>query len=257
MSSIINKRGFTLVELLAVILIMVTIIAAALPALKALSSTGLSAGARQFSNTMLLARQYAVNKRTCVRVALAVDLLITNSVGTVGSNYVCTAYSVYWGSNYVGGAYKAWWPLQDWRQLPAGVVFTDHNTDSSTGTHYDPTIAPPALAGGSTPRTFGGGTYLQRFDNGNSTYTMPVITNINSGATYNLPVSYIEWRPTGVATYNGVAAVRLAQGALLAAGSPSTGFNDNLLISDVNNWVYVEYDGYSGRVRIRYPESYQ
>ena len=246
-SSTTNKRGFTLVELLAVIAIMAMIVAVGMPALKALSSTGLATGARQFSNAMLLARQYAINKRTCVRVVLPVDLAsITNSVGSVGSNYVCQAYSLYWGSNYVNGAYTAWWPLQDWRTLPGGVVFADHNTTWYTA-NLD-TLSTVTLAPGSRLRTPGSSGTLA-YDN--YTMTMPIVTNITTGITYNFKTSYIEWRPTGVTTYGQVGGVRLMQGSVLDAGTR------NIIITDTGNWVYVEYDGYAGRVRTRYPESWQ
>ena len=60
-SSTTNKRGFTLVELLAVIAIMAMIVAVGMPALKALSSTGLATGARQFSNAAVRSKRGVVS----------------------------------------------------------------------------------------------------------------------------------------------------------------------------------------------------
>ena len=64
-------RHFTLVELLAVLVIMVIIIGVGMPAFKNLTSgTGVDAGVRMVSAQLRLARQYAITKRKRVAVMM-------------------------------------------------------------------------------------------------------------------------------------------------------------------------------------------
>jgi prepilin-type N-terminal cleavage/methylation domain-containing protein len=240
-----SEGGFTLIELLAVIVIMALIAAIGFPALRALSGTALQSAARQFSSAMILARQYAINNRTPVRVTLAVNL---PGMGVTGSNLICRAYNIYWASNDLNGATVAWWPLQDWRMLPTGVIFSDHNATSYNWVTLDE--VPPA---GSQTRTLGSGTPAWQYFN--NSILMPLVTNVAvAGVATNITTSYIEFRPTGaavVSTANGVAGVRLATGSVTA---PAT---RTVVINNTNTWAYVEYDNRNGRVRVRYPESYQ
>lgn len=244
MSPTTNRRSFTLVELLAVIAIMAVIVAAGLPALKAMSGAGLQTGVRQFSNAMSLARQYAINNRVLVRITLAVDAN-TMQRAAGNSNLSCRAYSVYWGSNDVNGALVAWWPLQDWRTLPSGVVFSEHNTGNY---NYSTANSSPTL--GANYRFLGNGSpNWQYFDS--MDLTMKVITNIATGSAImtNMTNSFVEFRPTGASTYGGVGGIRLALGSVIS--------NRTIIITDTSNWAYVEYDGYGGRIRVRYPETWQ
>jgi len=258
-------RAFTLIELLAVIVIMALIAAIGFPALKAMQGTALQTAARQFSNAMILARQYAINNRTPVRVALAVDVIITNAAGASASNNVCRAYGIYWRSNDVNGAEIGWYPLQDWRTLPTGVVFSDH----ATTTYQYATLDPITVIGANT-RLLGTGSGAPTSQYFNNQTTMKIVANtlvvtnfINAGVTNaisfnpltNLVTSCIEFSPTGTAagpaSPNGIAGVRLALGAVTI---PLT---RTIVINNASNWVYVEYDTNVGRVRIRYPETYQ
>lgn len=256
-SSATNKRagvrhrfgagGFTLIELLSVIVIMALIAAIGFPALKAMSGTALATGARQFSNALILARQYAITNRTRVRLALAVDP--ASAGGASSSNLILRAYSVYWRSNDVNGAEVAWWPLQDWRTLPSGVVFSDHNWDS-----YAVATLKPISAGASV-RNFGTGTSTTTWQFFNTNGVMNIVTNIATGMfVAGRTNSCIEFLPTGTTTKfagsSGFGGVRLALGAVTIPPSRT------VVINDTNNWVYVEYDGFGGRVRTRYPDTW-
>jgi prepilin-type N-terminal cleavage/methylation domain-containing protein len=68
-----QQHGFTLIEMLTVIGIVLILMAIAIPALKSFQSTALQVGARQVSSAMQLARQYAINNRLPVRFVIAVD----------------------------------------------------------------------------------------------------------------------------------------------------------------------------------------
>lgn len=241
-----SSSGFTLIELLGVIVIMALIAAIGIPAMKAMQGTALQTAARQFSNAMILARQYSINMRTPVRVALAVDM---TTMGTGSSNLICRAYGVYYASNDLNGAVAAWLPLQDWRTLPPGVVFSDHNCTSYNSVTLDP--VPPA---GVNTRTLGTGGTLTAWEYFNNCVTMPVITNITTNVIANLTLSTVEFRPTGLPNIPGtpiVGGIRLGLGAVT---DPPT---RKILLNNMNNWVNVEYDSRGGRVRIRHPESYQ
>lgn len=241
-----KTKAFTLIELMAVIVIMAMILTVAFPALKAMSSTGLSTASRQLSSGMQLARQYAITMRTPVRVLLATDMSITNST-PAGSNIMCRAFSVYYPSNNVSAGAIDWWPLQDWRSLPSGVIILDHwgNQCALTGGNGYLTTAAPSFVS----------TALQTSMYDNTNYPMRVITNTISGLSATNYSSFLEFSATGAANPNylpasGVGAIRLAQGAVLDARSHSVVVNDQL------NWVVIEYDSFMGRVRIRYPDSY-
>ena len=186
--------------------------------------------------------------RTPVRVTIAVN---SANMGISSSNLICRAYSIYWASNDLNGVTQAWWPLQDWRTLPTGVVFSDQAASSY------------AVVSGNTPPnpgvsfrwSNGGGTLTwQNFEN---SIAMPVITNITTSVPASMTMSYVEFRPTGEAKCGstppqGAAGVRLALGTVTIPGAATP----TLVINNTNNWVYVEYDTRNGRVRVRYPESY-
>jgi len=234
--------------MLAVIVIMALVIAVAIPTIKTVSSTALGTGARQLSNAMMLARQYSINMRTPVRLVIATDLDVTNVVGTTGSNLVCRGYAVYYASNDLNGVVQAWWPLQDWRGLPTGVIITEHNTSA-----YSPALVVSSggtITPGQSPIQTASSVY------GNTTPAMTVGLNLYSTNTISIPNnSFVEFRPTGEARYIqnpiGVAAIRLAQGSVVDAKTLVW------VVNDGNNWVYIEYDNTLGRVRTRYPDSYQ
>ncbi|MCG3148748.1 MAG: hypothetical protein PCFJNLEI_02195 [Verrucomicrobiae bacterium] len=226
---------------------MALIAAIGFPAMKAMSGTALQTASRQFSNALILARQYAINMRTPVRVTIAVD---STKMGAASSNLICRAYAIYWASNDLNGATIAWWPLQDWRVLPTGVIFSDHNTSSYNWVTPDPVPAP-----GQQTRTLGSGSPEWQYFN-NASSTMPLITNVAlASSTNNITTSYIEFRPTGaaaeIASSSGVGGVRLALGTVTIPG------NRTLVLNNTSNWVCVEYDNRIGRVRVRNPESYQ
>lgn len=243
-----NRRAFTLIEMLTVIVIMAAIIVVALPALRAVQSTALQAAARQVSNALQLGRQYAITQRRPVRLLLAVN---TESARNV-TERVCRAYSIVIASNDVNGSVAAWIPLEDWRFLPPGIVFSDHNNTSYNTINMPET--PPL--GTSQRRYYGKAPVLadawKYFNNDQSMY---VITNPISGAGATLTYSVVEFRPTGQARVESGSAggVRLMQGSVAAARATDC----ELIITDTNNWVYVEYDAFGGRVRIRYRDSFR
>ena len=109
-----NRRGFTLVELLAVILIMGMLMLFAIPSFQSASRGGRARGAVFQLNTALsLARQTAITSRQNVHVLFPDDQAPLREGAT---ELPYRAYAIYAERDgYVG----------TWNQLPAGVLFQD------------------------------------------------------------------------------------------------------------------------------------
>ena len=238
-----SRTGFTLIELIAVVAIVAILVAAALPALRAIQATALQTAARQVGNELLLTRQYAVTKRTPVRFVLA----LTSSGSVVSSDKVCRAYIIVARTNNLEGVEAGWAPLQDWKFLPDGVIFSDlngigyniHNTPESPGTVGTRTINVTSI---------GNPNGWQYFNNSKTFY---LITNTISSTGATITTSVLEFSPTGVGVSGATGTgLRLAQGSVLDSSTR------NLLVNDTNNWVYIEIDGVNGRIRTRFIESY-
>lgn len=250
-----KTRSFTLLELMMVVAIIAIILLIAIPSLRSLQSTGLQAATRQVSSDLSLARQRSVTYRKPVRFLIPVE---TNHLEWAGSGWtnkpnhdlVCRAYLICEATNDPEGTLVGWVAVQDWSYLPVGIVFSDVNCRNYDLVNANP--MPPALA---TNRLLGASasasTAWRYLDCTNEhTVYMP-------GLTSRWTTTVVEFRPSGYvwaasSIPSGPAAgIRLAPGAVLDPGGLQ------LLVSDTNNWAYIEYDAYSGRVRTRYRDSYQ
>jgi prepilin-type N-terminal cleavage/methylation domain-containing protein len=109
-----QKDGFTLIEMLVVIVVVGILVALAVPAATNLmKSGGLSGAAREVSNTLGLARQYAITHRTTTCVVFP----FSGPGADVAPLY--QSYAVYdlGSANYIS----------KWEHLPLGVVFMNVN----------------------------------------------------------------------------------------------------------------------------------
>lgn len=243
-----NRSAFTLIELLAVITIIAILAALSVPALKALQGTALQVAARQVYNDLSLTRQYAITGRTPTRFGIAVDWTTTPN-----SNLICRAYIILQQTNdLTTGAPVGWVPIQDWRFLPDGVVFSDHNFQDTYNTiNLDP--VPPL--GTPTTRNLGPGSAgeeWQRFTPTNNT----VVFLPGATSSTNWLLSVVDFRPTGyisnlAGNSHGTGGIRIMQGQV---ANPQ---NRTLIITDTNNWYYIECDRFGNRLRIRNRDSYR
>jgi type IV fimbrial biogenesis protein FimT len=194
-----RQEGFTMIELMAVILILGVLIAVGMPAMRRITqATGLQGASRQVSSTLSLARQLAITQRTNVRVVFPNSATV--SANPVASNNTYTAYSVM-ASNQGTGA--TWYYVGKWEFLPVGSVFL-----SGSG------------AAGS-------------LDNSSSLLqaTMPYPYSNSTAAT----MAYIEFRPSGAASSSSTLHIR--EGFVAQGGTLSTPTSTGAVVIAVDNLV--------------------
>jgi prepilin-type N-terminal cleavage/methylation domain-containing protein len=112
-----QQTGFTLVELMVVVLMMAILVAVGIPAISSFRATAVSSGARGVSNTLNLARQYAITHRTDARVVFFYS-------GTPTSQEVMDKrYRTYGVVARTNSLLMAWAQVGRWETLPMGAVF--------------------------------------------------------------------------------------------------------------------------------------
>jgi prepilin-type N-terminal cleavage/methylation domain-containing protein len=165
-----RTNGFTLIEMLVVLVIAGILISLAVPAVTSLmSSGGLSAASREVANTLGLARQVAITQRTYARVVFPYS-----GTGSQPAMWYRTYAVMTNRYNTVAGG---WTYMTKWEYLPLGAVFLDNNHS---------TASPPPNGA---------------LDDPNSLSYQPGLPFPIPGNPGNLAqLAYIEVGPTGVAT---------------------------------------------------------
>lgn len=145
-----RRDGFTLVEMLTVIVIVGIMLALTLPAVTNLMKSGnVSAAARHVSNTLNLARQYAITHRTKTRVVFPYSATPPNSLAPKYLSYAVLAQDP---SVAVGGG---WVYVGKWEALPLGVVFLGGAAAGSVDSlPNNATMLFPSAAGSAQPLAF-------------------------------------------------------------------------------------------------------
>lgn len=119
-----RREGFTLIEMLTVLVIVGIMVALALPAVTSLmKSGGVSAASRHVSNMLGLARQLAITQRTYARV------VFPYSDTTIQPDKWYRTYAVMTNRNTTVA--NGWGYVTKWEYLPVGVIFTNGPTAGS------------------------------------------------------------------------------------------------------------------------------
>jgi len=116
-----NHGGFTLVELLAVIIIIGLLIAVSIPSLARITqANALSNATRQFSDHVAMARTYALVNAQNVYLVMP----FSATTGLFGSNYCYTSYG-FCASNRTLAGVVTFTYIDEIKHLPSGAIFSD------------------------------------------------------------------------------------------------------------------------------------
>ena len=212
-----RRDGFTLIEMLTVIVIIVIVMSIGIPAFNNLmKSGGLSGASREVANSLGLARQYAITHRTVTRVVFP--------YGGTGTNMnIAPMYQSYAVIDVGSGNY-----ISKWEHLPLGTVFMDSGStvDASVGN-------PPSVDALGPPA--------------------PLPFPYTNSATYAL--AYIEFQPTGAATKSGTLTITegfMNSGTMVGTVTPTskTVTNGNTVLA---NQSVISVDNIVGRIKVTRP----
>ena len=210
--------NFTLVELLVVMVIVIMLMAATIPAvMKLSSSSGVEAGARMVGAQLRLARQEAITRRRFVAVVFPT----TNTTGgdTVAYTAFRPCYVRSTGGSFV---FDEWVPNVDWTFCPVGAVIAEVDLDGpSTG----------------SPPDFADGTISQVDDSSPS----------NPDFGFSSSVRAVVFRPAGRLAAFGNRNVTLVEGAMPMGATTPT-------IKQPKNWINIQVNQFTGRVTYERPE---
>lgn len=264
-------RGFTLVELLAVVAIMGLIAGAAVVALRGLRAPSLAGAASEVASAMKMTRQMAISSGRKMLLVFPHDLSAANLGAAPLRSYAifeCLDQGFetreppyyYHPETAPNPRFLA---RTEWRKLPDGIFFCNFASfgySSMAGDPFSgilqnnvpyPTNRVLLAAGSGSVRSGEEWRYFMSFTN------LPIGTPSNPGsvlATINAP--FVGFLPDGRAFYLGSssysqAALRLVQGYVP---------NENpmaLAVTDTNSFFYIETDARSGRIRVRGRDSYR
>jgi prepilin-type N-terminal cleavage/methylation domain-containing protein len=218
-----RKDGFTLIEMLVVLVIVGIMVILAIPAVtKLMNSGGVSSGSREVANTLGLARQLAVTRRIYARVVFPY-----NNVTLTRPDMWYLAYAVMTNHANTVAAAAGWTYASKWEFLPVGAVFlTAAKANPSLGGLDDPS----SLAQQSLPFPNSGGSLVQ--------------------------LAYIEFGPTGVATpFPGGTSSTLAITEGFVSGSPPAPIptTAKTSINTLANLATITADSLVGRIQVNRP----
>ncbi len=222
--------GFTLVEVLTVMSIIIILLALAVPTIRGLSANQLSNSGRLFTNLLTIARSEAINRRTIVRVEIATnwppDPTLSFRRATIAAATLNAA-----------GAY-VYRQITGWETLPQGVIFEPTDPVVTEGT---------IMADGSLY-------FLDATNNLNNTDTSDL-----SFAGTPIPTVYFAFTPsgglTGPAGTSIPIRIRLTEGVLPVGASSVTYIRASGSKYGGANWFDVRVNPLVGRLEIGRPES--
>lgn len=220
-----RQGGFSLIELLTVIVIMALIMGVVGVGITGMARPGLQTGASQVASGMSLARQLAISKNTSTAFIIAIR---------TGTGMPAQPYK-YWAVAVSNRATTNWSLQKDWERLPEGAVFLE-----TLGGGYN-TITPNPFSGSVgtpfLPASFVNMTNLAGY------------YGTNVGSTFNFVSSPVIIFNSDGSSTGSAYAVRIADGAVNG--------NNQVILRNTNRYFFVETDPSVGRIRVRAPESYQ
>ncbi len=218
-----RRTGFTLLELLVVLMIISMLMVLSIPAIKGLTSTaGMSTAVRHISSMMTLGRSRAIAKRTIVRFGIV----------TLWEDDSEAAYRKYglWEWDRETEQFVA---FQEWKTLPQGLVFEADQRDYIRSAHY-------AQEDGSSVR----GDFLPTGE------AESFIENIHSK---RVKVVFFEFTPSGGARLPGGEERNVLIVVINGYMDPAGGGNIVYTDEHKKNWAQFNIDTLTGRVRIYRP----
>jgi prepilin-type N-terminal cleavage/methylation domain-containing protein len=131
-----RRDGFTLIEMLTVMVIIVIVLSIGVPAFNNLmKSGGLSGASREVANSLGLARQYAITHRTTTCVVFPYS-----ATGIIPGADIAPLYQSYAVFDLGSGNY-----ISKWEHLPLGTVFMNVNASVGNPPCLDNLVGPVTL----------------------------------------------------------------------------------------------------------------
>jgi Tfp pilus assembly protein FimT len=215
------------VELLVVVAIIAIMMGILALGIQGMSSSSLQTAASQVSSGLSLARQYAISRNSAAAFIVATN---TNGAGMPSEPYK------YWSVVSSNRGATNWTLVKDWERLPEGAVFLEMLRTTSSPPYR--TINNNPMPSGTPGAPFmPANMFLQQ----NLQITAP-------GSIQNTNFQGVVFTPNGTALGSGHIGIRLAQGSVA---------NNQVILRNTNNFYFVESDTYTGRIRVRAPESYR
>ena len=220
-----RTTGFTLIEMLAVIVIIGIVVAMTIPAVTNLmKSGGVTAASREVSNTLGLARQLAITQRTFSRVVFPYG-----QSGPKTQDMWYRTYAVMTNRDNSAAALAGWAYASKWEYLPVGAVFLN--------------VVP--------------GAGLGALDDQNSLNGLNMACPIPGTPGYQAVLAYIEFGPTGAATPltsgGGASTVAITEGFMSGTPPVPRPTTAKTITNTLANITTIGVDSIIGRIQINRP----
>lgn len=249
-----KAEAFTLTELMVVIAVIVTISSVLLISLGSTRGTSVQSAAQMVSSALGEARQLAIATRSETRLCVAVP-------NTGNNTKPFQSFSIV--RKLKEDPQGRWVMVRDWTALPAGVVFNDIATGNYRSAGVSELASLPGQASARVVGSSGSSADLWRFFS-SAASNLRIVSSVNAtnmhmaapdAQAQSWPqVGYIGFGARGNALYQDPAYFQGA-GIRLAAGYVTP--NNQIVITDTNNWRYIETDGLGGRIVVRARENYR
>jgi len=253
-----TSEGFTLVELLSVVVIMAIMMSVLALALRNMTGPSTQVAAAQVASGLSLARQIAVSRATDTRFIIYPGSSSAASDPTLPSEAWRYWTVVSSNRDQQGGA---WIMEKEWERLPAGAVFLNIAVGAYSTINEDPIRAKIGQPFSPVMRAnIGSGNEWQGYESFGSFQVGVRPTN----ASLSVPVAF-DIRDVPAIGFNMSGGATLASGAPLTAGGQAVGLriaegsvtpDRQILLKTTNNYHYVETDKV-GRIRVRARETYR